>query len=275
MPPDDNTPDFDKMSPEEIMAWMESLAKRQGASSEGFTTSADMVIAEIDPDSVVIDEPGYVPSEGKMKGKKIESIMPSKVAKPAAPAPAAPARGRQAIDQQIAGIHANDRLAKRDRETGQISDIARGRRFAEDQGRRDVRAHRHGHDTRRGGLAEVVPGHGGEGGAAHRGIAPDQAVGAGGIRTEQSSALVKLHIGDRSRERRRAGCNDDVGAGREDLIVDRVGDADHAAQDAGDADEEIVDLIGRVGRAGPIIIGKEEIENGAIIPSHGQSYISV
>jgi tetratricopeptide (TPR) repeat protein len=57
MPP--NTPDFDSMSPEEVMAWMESLAKRQGA-SEGFTTSADMDIEEVDP-STVIDEPGYVP----------------------------------------------------------------------------------------------------------------------------------------------------------------------------------------------------------------------
>ena len=59
MPPAD-TPDFDSMSPEEVMAWMESLAKRQGANSEGFTTSADMEIAEVDPDSVQLDEPGYI-----------------------------------------------------------------------------------------------------------------------------------------------------------------------------------------------------------------------
>lgn len=56
----DNTPDFDSMSPEELMAWMESLAKRQGA-SEGFTTAADMEVAEIDPSSVQLDEPGYIP----------------------------------------------------------------------------------------------------------------------------------------------------------------------------------------------------------------------
>ncbi|MCC6805234.1 MAG: hypothetical protein IT319_20310 [Anaerolineae bacterium] len=56
----ENMPDFDSMSQEEIMAWMETLAKRQGA-SEGFTTAADMDIAEIDPSTVVIDEPGYVP----------------------------------------------------------------------------------------------------------------------------------------------------------------------------------------------------------------------
>lgn len=59
MPPAD-VPDFDSMSPEEVMAWMESLAKRQGA-KEGFLTDADMEIAEVDPSSVLIDEPGYVP----------------------------------------------------------------------------------------------------------------------------------------------------------------------------------------------------------------------
>jgi hypothetical protein len=84
MPPADNTPNFDAMTPEEIMAWMESLAKRQGA-SEGFTTAADMEIAEIDPNSVVIDEPGYVPSEGKFKGQKITSTTTS--AQPAAATP--------------------------------------------------------------------------------------------------------------------------------------------------------------------------------------------
>ena len=36
----DNAPNFDAMTPEEIMAWMESLAKRQGADSSGFTTAA-------------------------------------------------------------------------------------------------------------------------------------------------------------------------------------------------------------------------------------------
>ncbi len=74
----DNTPDFDNMTPEEIMAWMETLAKRQGA-SEGFTTAADMQIDEIDPDTVVIDEPGYVPY-GQENRTPVE-------AKPPAPPP--------------------------------------------------------------------------------------------------------------------------------------------------------------------------------------------
>ncbi len=89
MSPADNVPNFDAMTPEEIMAWMESLAKRQGA-NEGFTTEANLAIPEIDPSTVVIDEPGYVPSEGKSKGKRIESITSfPKAAAPVEP-PAAP-----------------------------------------------------------------------------------------------------------------------------------------------------------------------------------------
>jgi hypothetical protein len=53
-------PDFESMSEEEQMRWLESLAKRQGA-DEGFTTSADLDVPEVDPDSAVIDEPGYTP----------------------------------------------------------------------------------------------------------------------------------------------------------------------------------------------------------------------
>lgn len=56
----DNMPDFDSMTPEEMMAWMEALAKRQGA-TEGLVTAGDMDVPEIDPESVAIDEPGYIP----------------------------------------------------------------------------------------------------------------------------------------------------------------------------------------------------------------------
>jgi hypothetical protein len=60
MSPADNTPDFDNMSPEEITAWMETLAERQGA-TQGFTTDDRMEIAEIDPDSIEDTGPGYIP----------------------------------------------------------------------------------------------------------------------------------------------------------------------------------------------------------------------
>ncbi len=38
----DDRPDFESMTPEEIMIWMEALAKRQSASNEQLTTSANV-----------------------------------------------------------------------------------------------------------------------------------------------------------------------------------------------------------------------------------------
>jgi hypothetical protein len=55
-----STPDFDSMSPEELMAWMESLARRQGA-DEGFTSDTIMDVPEIDPSTVQDTGPGYIP----------------------------------------------------------------------------------------------------------------------------------------------------------------------------------------------------------------------
>src|SRR5579859_1167610 len=53
------------MSSEELMAmdpmaWLESLAARQGAKAEELTTAHDMDVPELPPDTV-IDEPGYTP----------------------------------------------------------------------------------------------------------------------------------------------------------------------------------------------------------------------
>ena len=56
-----DTPDFDSMSPEEMMLWMESLAKRQGA-TEGLTTNADMAVEEVDADDERLKDKGdYIP----------------------------------------------------------------------------------------------------------------------------------------------------------------------------------------------------------------------
>ena len=77
-PPDtlgDEFPDFDSMTPEEQMAWLESLAKRQGVGDEELTTAADLDIPV--PENAVIDEPGYVPY----------SISDKPAASKAAPAP--------------------------------------------------------------------------------------------------------------------------------------------------------------------------------------------
>lgn len=86
-------PDFENMTPDEIMAWMETLAKRQGA-TEGFTTDADLDIPEIDPDTVTIDEPGYVPySETRASSPADDTVVSLPAvppARPPAPPPEAP-----------------------------------------------------------------------------------------------------------------------------------------------------------------------------------------
>ncbi|MBE0704263.1 MAG: hypothetical protein IH582_14030, partial [Afipia sp.] len=86
----DNTPNFDNMTPEEMMAWMESLAKRQGA-NEGFTTAADLDVPEIDPNSVEIDEPGYIPyGQEEEYSAKASAPPPSPVSQPVIQTPAPP-----------------------------------------------------------------------------------------------------------------------------------------------------------------------------------------
>ena len=57
-----DTPDFENMSPEEMMRWMESLAKRQGADPDSFTTDADLEIEEVSEDDARLEETGeYIP----------------------------------------------------------------------------------------------------------------------------------------------------------------------------------------------------------------------
>lgn len=86
----DNTPDFDSMSPEELMAWMETLAERQGA-TEGFTTSTRMDIAEVDPDSVEVEDK-YIPygmTEEQWAQKKAEEEAQKAARRATQPVPAA------------------------------------------------------------------------------------------------------------------------------------------------------------------------------------------
>jgi hypothetical protein len=108
----DNMPDFDSMTPEEMMAWMEALAKRQGA-TEGLVTAGDMDVPEIDPDSVAIDEPGYIPfgmdpevwaqKKAKEDAERAERIAVMKAEKAASqanvPAASAAPVDREALDQ--------------------------------------------------------------------------------------------------------------------------------------------------------------------------------
>src|SRR5437763_17112668 len=75
-----NTNDDDPLGGMDPMAWLESLAARQGAKPEELVTAANLDIPVL-PADTVIDEPGYTP--GYDTGKKDE---PAKAEKPAAKA---------------------------------------------------------------------------------------------------------------------------------------------------------------------------------------------
>ncbi|MDX2075729.1 MAG: tetratricopeptide repeat protein [bacterium] len=101
MPPEDNTPDFDSMTPEQIMAWMETLAIRQGA-TEGIISdeSSRPQVQEIDPTTVDIKD-NYIPygmsaeqwekkqaeENAKKEAKKASAPTPQPVSAPPPPAP--------------------------------------------------------------------------------------------------------------------------------------------------------------------------------------------
>jgi hypothetical protein len=109
------TPDFDNMTPQQISEWMESLARRQGA-TEGFTTSASADIPEIDPLTVDASllEDTYIPFgwtkeqwEAQLAKEAAEKAARQSAAPtpaPAAPAPApapAPAAGKVMTEEEI------------------------------------------------------------------------------------------------------------------------------------------------------------------------------
>ena len=90
-PPDnmgDEIPDFDSMSLEEQMAWLESLAKRQGASEDELVTDANLDVPVPENAEALIDEPGYVPFEGSRSAREMQQAQPEEEAAP--PAEAAP-----------------------------------------------------------------------------------------------------------------------------------------------------------------------------------------
>ncbi len=61
---------LDGMDP---MAWLETLAARQGANPDELTTSADLEIADV-ADGAVVDEPGYTPFEGSRSARILSEM---------------------------------------------------------------------------------------------------------------------------------------------------------------------------------------------------------
>ena len=111
----DAMPDFDNMTQEQINEWLESLARRQGA-TEGFTTSASMDVPEIDPSMVdqSLLEDTYVPygwsredwkaqlekEEAQKQRRAAVSPPPVAAAPPPPPPPPAPAAAGPVMSEQ-------------------------------------------------------------------------------------------------------------------------------------------------------------------------------
>jgi len=98
------------------MAWLESLAKRQGAKAEELTTSANLDIPMPPPDTV-IDEPGYTPGYDTTPSKAAEKApeQPKPAAQPAkAPEPVKPAPAQPAVTQPTASAAGDDLLGGMD-----------------------------------------------------------------------------------------------------------------------------------------------------------------
>ncbi|MFZ4827377.1 MAG: hypothetical protein ACOYLB_08475 [Phototrophicaceae bacterium] len=81
--PEPEEVDFDNMTAEQALRWMETLAKRQGVKDEELLTSADASIAYVDASTAKIDEPGYIPYG------KTEPVKPKPTPPPPPPAPKA------------------------------------------------------------------------------------------------------------------------------------------------------------------------------------------
>ena len=79
------------------LAWLESLARRQGANPEEFVTEANLDVPEVDP-STKIDEPGYTPYEAA------GSSAPSRRAQPQPPAPEPEPEPVQVVAHEPAAI---------------------------------------------------------------------------------------------------------------------------------------------------------------------------
>ena len=87
--------DFENMTAEQTLRWMETLAKRQGVKDEELLTSADATIAYVDASTAKIDEPGYIPYG------KTEPVKPKLTVAP--PPPPAPKASFASLLDELAG----------------------------------------------------------------------------------------------------------------------------------------------------------------------------
>src|SRR6266852_1584416 len=111
-----NTNDDDPLGGIDTMAWLESLAARQGTKPEELTTAADLDIP-LPPEGTVIDEPGYTPGydTGKQAAAKApEPAKPAAPVKPAEPVKAPPPPAPAAQPEPVAAAAGEDPFANID-----------------------------------------------------------------------------------------------------------------------------------------------------------------
>src|SRR5258708_36811645 len=91
-----NTNDDDPLGGIDPMAWLESLAARQGAKPEELTTAANLDIP-LPPEGTVIDEPGYTPGydTGKQAAGQPKVAQAPEPAKP--PTPVKPVKAPEPV----------------------------------------------------------------------------------------------------------------------------------------------------------------------------------
>lgn len=105
-----DTPDFDSMTPEEMMEWMESLAKRQGA-TQGFTTDADLEVDEVSDDDERLQGMGEYKPYG-MSDEKWAELQAKEAAEKAARQQQAEAVSEDDVDEAEEEIAAEEEAAQ-------------------------------------------------------------------------------------------------------------------------------------------------------------------
>ncbi len=68
-------PDFENMSPEEMLHWMETQAQQQAEPDESLFSEADATVAQVAPTDVATDEPSSIPREQTTPHASVTSVL--------------------------------------------------------------------------------------------------------------------------------------------------------------------------------------------------------
>ena len=68
-------PDFENMSPEEMLHWMETQVQQQAEPDESLFSEADATVAQVAPTDVATDEPSSIPREQTTPHASVTSVL--------------------------------------------------------------------------------------------------------------------------------------------------------------------------------------------------------